>query len=121
MATQNLKLHISRKSRTGKSEYFYSTHCYYCNLNFFVEKKIEFAELCVVSEVVAPSHDADAGRSTDRLRIGLRELSAPRRQPVNTRRFVKIATFVAVAFKPDIISHDDDHIGFVLRRQTNSV
>lgn len=56
---------------------------------------------------------------TDRLRIGLSELCSSRGQPVNIRSLVKLASFLAVAFKPNVIRHDHDHIRFSLSVQTS--
>lgn len=73
--------------------------------------RVEVSEVSVVSEVVLPGHDLDAGGGANGGSVTVVEADPFGGERVDVGSFVIFGTIAAEAFPADIISHDEDDVG----------
>ena len=79
--------------------------------------RIHRAEVGPVTVVVSAGHQLDSRVGAERLRVGVTELNALCREPINRWRAIARATVGADALHTDVVGHDQHNVRTIRRRQ----
>ena len=71
---------------------------------------VEVAEVSVVSEVILPGHDLDAGGRADRSGVAVIETDTVFSESVEMWCFVILSTVAGEALPRDVVGHDEDDV-----------